>query len=66
MTEDDEREARVTSVVAVRPLGYDDELFLEGGHKYRLENPDHISARLKMDHSGSIPSTSSLGNFISP
>ena len=38
-------------MVTVRPFGDDDGSLLAGGHKYRLENPDQISGRLKLEHS---------------
>ena len=60
MREDAEREARVKAVVAVRPFGDAEEFLLVGGEKYRLENPDQILVRLRVEHSGSNPSLFSL------
>ena len=47
-----EREVIATDVVAVRPFGDADELLLVWGKKYRLENPDQVLIRLKVEHSG--------------
>ena len=47
-----ERESRATAVVAVRPFWDDKELLLAWGKKYRLDNPDQILVRLKVEHSG--------------
>ena len=52
LREDAEREARATAVVAVKPFGDADELLVAWGQKYRLENPDQVLVRLKVDHSG--------------
>ena len=53
MREDADREARATVVVAVRTFGDVEELLLAGGgQNYRLEKPDQISVRLKIEHSG--------------
>ena len=65
MREYAEREARATAVVAVRPFGDADKPLLAGRQRYRLEKPDQISVRLKVEHSGSIPSLSSLSNYFS-
>ena len=40
-----------TDAVAVRPFGDADESLLAGGQKYRLEKPDRILVRLKVEHS---------------
>ena len=48
---DAEMEARVTAVVAVRPFGGADKLLLAWGQKYRLEKPDQVLVRLKVEHS---------------
>ena len=40
-----------TDVVVVRPFRDADESLLAGGKKYRLEKPDHILLRLKVEHS---------------
>ena len=45
-------EAIATAVVAVRPFGDADELLLAWGKKYRLEKPDHVLVRIKVEHSG--------------
>ena len=47
-----EREARATAVLAVRPVRNSDKLLLAWGQMYSLEKPDHISVRLKVEHSG--------------
>ena len=52
MGEDSEREARATAVVTVRPFGDADKPLLAGRQRYRLEKPDQISVRLKVEHSG--------------
>ena len=65
LREDAEREARASAVVAVKPFGDADGSLLAGGQKYRLEKPDQISVRLEVEHSGSIPSLSSLSNYFS-
>ena len=52
MKEDDNREVIATAVVAVRPFGDADESLLAGGQKYRLEKPDQVLVRLKVEHSG--------------
>ena len=54
LREDAEREARVTAVVVVRPFGDAEESLLAegGGQKYRLEKPDKILVRLKVEHLG--------------
>ena len=66
MKKDAEMEARATAVVAVMPFGDADESLLVEGKKYRLEKPDQISVRLKVEHSGYIPSLSLLSTSISP
>ena len=45
-------EARATAVVAVRPFGGAEKLLLARGQKYRLEKPDQVLVRLKLEHSG--------------
>ena len=49
--EDAKREERATFVVAVRPFGDADESLIAGRQKYRLDNLEHISVRLKVEHS---------------
>ena len=50
LREDAEREVIATDAVAVRPFGDADESLLGGGQKYRLEKPDRILVRLKVEH----------------
>ena len=52
MREDAEREARATAALTVRPFGDADESLLAGVKMYRLEKPDQILVRLKVEHSG--------------
>ena len=42
---------RAAAAVAVRLFWDANKLFLEGGQMYRLENPDQMSVRLKVEHS---------------
>ena len=51
LREDVEREARATDVVSVRPFRDADELLIAWGQKYRLENKDQVSVRIKVEHS---------------
>ena len=51
LREDAETEARATAVVAVRPFGDAEKLLLAWGQKYRLDKPDHLLVRLKVEHS---------------
>ena len=50
LREDAEREARATAVVAVRPIGDSDKLLLAWGKNYRLEKPEQVLVRLKVEH----------------
>ena len=52
LREDAERSERETDVLTVSPFGDDDELLLAWGKKYRMEKPDQVLVRLKVDHSG--------------
>ena len=54
LREDTDREAIATYVVVVIPFGDANESLLLGGKKYRLEKPNQISARLKVEHSGFV------------
>ena len=49
---DTERKEIATDVVVVRPFVDAKKLLLAGGKKYRLENPDQILVRLKVEYSG--------------
>ena len=52
LREDAEREVIAIDAVAVRPFGDADESLLAGRRqKYRLEKPDRILVRLKVEHS---------------
>ena len=39
-------------MVAVRPFGDSDESLISGGQMYRLDKPNQILVRLKVEHSG--------------
>ena len=66
LREDAEREVVATDAVAVRPFGDADESLLAGGQKYRLEKPDRILVRLKVEHSrlGTLKNQRSGSKFV--
>ena len=66
LREDSDREAIVTDVVLARPFGDADKLLLAWGDNYRLEKPDQLLVRLKVEHSGfvTLNNQSFSSNFI--